>query len=205
MQGVNTLCGATLVSEAKAKLVFGWLYRNLCLHVGCDTTPKVRKNLSQIVVESGVETEGEFPVKHLLLIAFLLVGSCLFAVGQKGSAAKELISMENRYNDALVRADWKSLESILADDLIFNNADGSVSHKPDTISGLMLGDIKFDSIAMSDVKVQDFGGVGVVTGKLVEKARYKSSDLSGSYRFLDVWVKRQGRWQNVAGQETRYK
>jgi hypothetical protein len=181
--------------------VSGWLYRNLCLPVGCDTTPYARKNLLRIVVE----TRGGFPLKHLLLIAFLLVGSCLFAVGQKDGIAKELIAMENRYNDALLRADWKSLESLLAGDLVFNNADGSVSHKPDTISSLRSGEIKFDSIAMSDVTVQGFGGVGVVSGKLVEKARYKSSDLSGSYRFLDVWVKRDGRWQNVAGQETRYK
>jgi ketosteroid isomerase-like protein len=55
------------------------------------------------------------------------------------------------------------------------------------------------------LNVQEFGGVGVVTGKLDEKASYKGTDVSGSYRFLDVWVKRDGRWQNVAGQETRYK
>ena len=120
-------------------------------------------------------------------------------------AAKEMTAMENRYNDALVRGDWKLLGSILADDLIFNNADGSVSHKPDTITSVRSGDIKFDSLEISEVNVQEFGGVGIVTGKLVEKARYKSSDLSGSYRFLDVWVKRNGGWQNVAGQETRYK
>ena len=144
-------------------------------------------------------------MKHLLLVAFLVVGACLCAVGQKGDTAKELIAMENRYNDALLRADWKALESILADDLIFNNADGSVSHKRDTISSIRSGDIKFDSIAMSDVEVQVFGNVGVVTGKLVEKARYKAIDLSGTYRFTDVWVKRDGTWQNVTGQETRYK
>ena len=33
---------------------------------------------------------------------------------------------------------------------------------------------------MSDVKVQDLGDVAVVTGKLVEKGRYKSNDLSNS-------------------------
>ena len=144
-------------------------------------------------------------MKHLLLIVFLLLATCLSAAGQKGDTAKELIAMENIYNDALLRADWKALEGILADDLIFNNADGSVSHKPDTINSVKSGEIKFDSIAISEGNVQDFGGVGVVTGKLDEKVSYKGSNVSGSYRFLDVWVKRDGRWQNVAGQETRYK
>jgi ketosteroid isomerase-like protein len=55
---------------------------------------------------------------------------------------------------------------------------------------------------ISELKVQDFGDVGVVTGKLVERGRYKTDDLSGTYRFTDVWARRNGRWRLVAGQET---
>jgi ketosteroid isomerase-like protein len=62
----------------------------------------------------------------------------------------------------------------------------------------------FETIEMSDVKVQDLGDVAVVTWKLVEKGRYKTNDLSGTYRFTDVWAKHDGRWQLFAGQETRY-
>jgi ketosteroid isomerase-like protein len=144
-------------------------------------------------------------MKHLLLIALLLVGTSLCVVGQKRDTVKELMALEDRFNAALLRGDWKALESIEADDLIFTNADGSVSHKADTIDSLKSRDMKFDSISMSNVVIQDFGIVGVVTGELVEKARYKDTDLSGTYRFTDVWVKRKGRWQHVTGQETRYK
>lgn len=77
-----------------------------------------------------------------------------------------------------------------------------MSHKTDVISSLRSGDMKFDSITMSNLVIQDFGNVGVVTGELVEKAQYRGNDLSGTYRFTDVWVKRRGRWQNVTGQET---
>jgi len=62
--------------------------------------------------------------------------------------------------------------------------------------------MKFESIDMSDVNVQDFGDVAVVTGRLVEKGRYKTSDLSGTYRFTDVWARRNSGWQLVTGQET---
>jgi len=34
------------------------------------------------------------------------------------------------------------------------------------------------------------------------KAQYKNTDISGTYRFTDVWAKRNGKWQHVAGQET---
>jgi len=60
-----------------------------------------------------------------------------------------------------------------------------------------------DSIEMSDVKVQDLGSVAVVTGRVVETGRFKTNDLSGVYRFTDIWAKRNGRWQIVAGHETK--
>ena len=116
---------------------------------------------------------------------------------------KALIAAEQTLNNALLRADWKTIEEIYADDIVFTTADGSVSHKSDSVREIQSGDAKFVSIEMSDVHVQELGNVAVVTGKLIEKGRYKTDDLSGTYRFTDVWVKRDGRWQLVAGQEGR--
>ncbi len=143
-------------------------------------------------------------MKHLAVILFVLLGTCLFAMAQNRDTAKELIAVEQGFNDALLRADWKAVEQIESDDLVFTNADGSVTHKSDEVGSIRSGDLKFESIEMSDVKVQDLGDVAVVTGKLVEKGRYKTVDLSGTYRYTDVWAKRTGKWQLVAGQETRY-
>lgn len=64
------------------------------------------------------------------------------------------------------------------------------------------GEVKFASIKMTDTHVQDYGNVGVVTGSLLEKAQYKNTDISGTYRFTDVWARRNGKWEHVAGQET---
>jgi ketosteroid isomerase-like protein len=105
-------------------------------------------------------------------------------------------------NEALVRADLNVIKSLEADDLMFTDASGMVSHKLDEIQSLKSGDVKFESITMTDTRVQDFGGAAVVTGSLVEKAQYKNADISGTYRFTDVWAKRNGKWKHVAGQET---
>ena len=142
--------------------------------------------------------------KYFGAIASVLLGTCVFAVAQSRDTAKELIAAEHIFNNTLLRADWKTLEQINADDLVFTNADGSVSHKADSVGSIKSGDVKFDAIEISEVRVQDQGAVAVVTGKLVERGRYKSVDLSGTYRFTDVWVKRNGRWQLIAGQETLY-
>ena len=138
------------------------------------------------------------------MIAVVALGTCVVANAQSGDTTKELVALGQSFNGALMRADWKVIEQLEADDLVFTNADGSATHKSDEVGNIKAGDEKFESIDMSDVKVQDFGSVAVVTGKLVEKGRYKAADLSGTYRFINVWAKRNGRWQLVTGQETRY-
>lgn len=142
-------------------------------------------------------------MKHLWAVAFVALGCCLTAKAQTGDTAKELIALEQSFNDALLHADWKTVERIHADDLVFTNADGSVTNKSDEVGSIKSGDMKFESIEMSDVKVQDLGNGAVVTGKVVERVRYKTADLSGTYRFTDVWAKRNGRWLLVTGQETK--
>ena len=141
-------------------------------------------------------------MKCLIAIALVLLGTVLSLAEQNSGKTKELTTRESEFSEALLRGDWKALEQIEADDLIFTNADGSVTHKSDDVANLRLGNFKFESIKMQDVTVQDFGEVAVVTGQLTEKVRYKTTDLSGLYRFTDVWVRRDGRWQLFAGQET---
>jgi ketosteroid isomerase-like protein len=142
-------------------------------------------------------------MKPLWVVAFVALGSCLIANAQTADTAQKLTALEQSFNEALLSADWKTVERIHANDLVFTNADGSVTHKADLVDSIRSGDMKFESIEMSDVKVQDLGKVAVVTGKLVERGRYKTDDLSGTYRFTDVWAKRDGNWQIVSGQETR--
>lgn len=143
-------------------------------------------------------------MKHLGMIAVAALLTCPMSNAQSGNPSNPLVALEQSFNGALMRTNWKVIEQLEADDLVFTNADGSVTHKSDEVAGIKSGDEKFESIDMSDVKVQEFGSMAVVTGKLVEKGHYKAVDLGGAYRFTDVWAKRSGRWQLVTGQETRY-
>jgi hypothetical protein len=52
------------------------------------------------------------------------------------------------------------------------------------------------------MKVRIFGDVAVVTGSDDEKSSYKGKDTSGHYVWIDVFVKRKGKWQAVASQST---
>lgn len=154
-----------------------------------------------IIAERPTTVEVSTVKYCITAIAFL--GASLSLAAAARDTTNELKSREGDFNQALLHGDWKALEQIEADDLIFTNADGSVTHKSDDVAKLRSGDLKISSIDMSDVKVQDLGNVAVFTGQLIETARYKETDLSGTYRFTDVWAKRGGRWWLVTGQEAR--
>ena len=140
-------------------------------------------------------------MRTLCFIAFVLFACSYLDVAQS-RVEKDLIALENRFNEALVRADLKTIEDIEADDLIFTDSSGMVTTKGDELQSMRSGDVKFESIKMDNTRVQDFGNLAVVTGRLVEKAQYKDADISGTYRFTDVWAKRKAKWEHVAGQET---
>lgn len=57
----------------------------------------------------------------------------------------------------------------------------------------------------SDMKVHVYGDVAVVTGQNTIKGTWEDipRNISGPYRFTDVFVKRAGRWQCVASQSSR--
>jgi len=67
-------------------------------------------------------------MKHLWAVASVVFGSPLIAKAQSGDTAKELTALEQSFNEALLSADWKTVERIHANDLVFTNADGSVTH-----------------------------------------------------------------------------
>jgi ketosteroid isomerase-like protein len=70
------------------------------------------------------------------------------------------------------------------------------------IADLKSGDLKIESSTPDDMKVQVYGNTAVVTYGTIDKGTYKGKDLSGKYRWMDVFVRRNGRWQIVAGQGT---
>ena len=63
--------------------------------------------------------------------------------------------------------------------------------------------MKYESLEISDIKVHVYGNSAVATGTGNVKASMKGHDISGTYRFTDTWVKRNGKWQCVASQGTK--
>ena len=104
------------------------------------------------------------------------------------------------YTEALTKRDLAALEKIWAKGYTFTNGRGEFLTKKDRMENIKSGATQFDSINREDEEIRVFRNTAVVAGRVVLKVVYSGKESSGPYRFLNVWVKKQGRWQLVANQ-----
>lgn len=141
----------------------------------------------------------------LLATGLALIG--ILAVPQvsaqaSSSSEKEILKLENQWSEAVVKCDTTTLQRLYADEYLFTDAGGDVWNKKQDIASIASGTYVATSFNLDDMKVHIYQRVAVVTGSNDIKATYKGKDISGKYRFTDVFVKRSGRWQCVATQST---
>ena len=111
----------------------------------------------------------------------------------------EIIELENKRVEAMIKGDVQALEKILADDLIYTHTTARIDTKSSFIEAISSGRSNYRSVERKDVNVRQFGDSAVVTGH----AKVHVGDNKFEIRFIDVYAKRDGAWQMVAWQSTR--
>ncbi len=128
---------------------------------------------------------------------------------QAGSVEQELLKLERDWLDAYTKRDVAAMERIEADDFMITFTDGAMKTKADEIASLK-GPAPAGTppiFMTADTKVRVYGDTAVLTGKVMIKGTYgegskKGEEYNLQYRYTDVYVKRNGRWQVVAAHLT---
>jgi len=123
----------------------------------------------------------------------------------------EVIKLEREWADANKTHSAEAVRRLVADDAVIVYPDGSVATKADEVRTIESGAITADAFEMIDPKVTVVNADSAfVTGRsVIRNGKYKDAttkktiDISGEYRFLDVYARRDGKWQAVASQATR--
>jgi ketosteroid isomerase-like protein len=112
----------------------------------------------------------------------------------------EVLKFEHDWTDAQARHDLAFLEQAEAEEYTYTDPTGRVSHKDDDLARAQLGDIQISSFTLKDEKVQIYGETAVITGQTDIRGTDKGTDITGSYRWTDSFVRRDGAWKVVASQ-----
>jgi ketosteroid isomerase-like protein len=117
-------------------------------------------------------------------------------------AIREIIDMERQAREASIRRDVDFSQRTLAEDYVAITPLGQVTTKQDTVSARKSGQLRYETINVSDMVVRIYGDMAVVTARADVKGRQLGEDFSGPYRYTRVWVRRTGHWQAVSYQAT---
>lgn len=144
-------------------------------------------------------------VSLLAGISLLVLGADKTAPAKPDTATVQqtLTQLEQEWNRALLAKDYKTVDKIMADDWTGIDFRGMAVTKAETIEELKSGESGNESVELGEMTVKVFGNTAVVIGSDTEKSTYHSKDSSGRYAWMDVFVKRAGRWQAVASQSTK--
>ena len=115
---------------------------------------------------------------------------------------REIIEMERQAKEASLHRDADFSQRTLAEDYVAITPLGQITTKQDTVSARKSGQLRYETINVSDMVVRIYGDTAVVTARADVKGHQLGEDFSGPYRYTRVWVRRTGHWQAVSYQAT---
>jgi ketosteroid isomerase-like protein len=123
----------------------------------------------------------------------------------------EVMKLAREWMKSAQTYDAEVINRVVADDAVLVYPDGSPATKADELRLVDTKAITADSWEMLDAKVTvTSADSAFITGRsVVKNGKYKDPsakrpiDISGEYRFLDVYARRNGKWQVVASQATK--
>ena len=124
---------------------------------------------------------------------------CQFSSAQT-LAREEVLQFERDACKAFVDADVGALEQVLAADFTLTLSNGEVSTRADEINELHSGKVHYDIFENFDMLARLYGSdTAVVLGKTRVKGTSDGKPFDRIVQFTDTLIKRNGRWQLVAG------
>ncbi len=114
--------------------------------------------------------------------------------------SQEIQQLERDWANALAAGDLDKVAQIVADDWTGINNDGSKATKQGLLAAVKAGKDKAETIEVGPMEVKVLGSVVVVQGTDIEKSVVEGKATSAKWVWMDVFVKRQGKWAAIRSQ-----
>ena len=140
----------------------------------------------------------------------LLLASLVPAISASGAQSKPalsdqqvLIKLERDWDAAFHRKDVAFIESVLAEEFVSTYGDGTRGDRAKELKLAAEFNQQIDSSTLDEFVVKVYGDTAVVWFTQHMVGPSKGQRLEVTYRYIDVFVQRDGRWKCVASQSTK--
>jgi hypothetical protein len=145
------------------------------------------------------------PMAFFLSTAVALLGFSQIAAhaSDKEKVEQQILKTLEQRGEAQIQRDFPTVERIMADECIYTHASSQTQSKAEFLADLKSGKRIYKALKNTDLHVMVYGGTAVLTGRSDISAVNDGKDVEVATKFLEVYQKRDGRWQMVAHQSTR--
>jgi ketosteroid isomerase-like protein len=145
------------------------------------------------------------------MAAVLALGVCSIPLhagmllAQKHESRHEIDQLEDDWRNAILTSNIKAMDVLLADDYIGITVNGTIEDKQQTLARLRASARHITSLTISERKVRFYEKTAVVTSLAeVQGTNAEGNDVSGSYRYMRVYIRNQrGEWKIVSFEASR--
>jgi ketosteroid isomerase-like protein len=144
------------------------------------------------------------------LSAFLLIVVCATASlvpaqdDSESAVQTRIIALEKAWNQAYKAGDTRALNSILDNEIVLINDDGSVQSKAEFLRSVKAtgNNSQEQQVAPESMSVHVFGNTAIATGVFRAKGVENGKSYVRRERFVDTWIFLNGKWVCVATNAT---
>jgi len=145
-------------------------------------------------------------IPSLLLVAGAVVFGAFPAAAQSSPPVRSdqdiLIQLEHDWDAAFHRHDAAFIDRILADEFIVTYDNGVRADRKVELELAKSLNENIESSSLDEFIVKEFGNTAIVWFTLHLVGPINGQRIQNDYRFTDVFVLRDGRWQCVSSQST---
>lgn len=135
------------------------------------------------------------------MIVLSLIGAA--AAAQTPATPEDSVrAAEATRAQALLHADTVALSRLVAAEFVEVSRLGTLRSRADNIRDIASGDLRLTSIKYDSLTVQIYGSVAVLRGIADNTGAFHGFPFAGRIRYTRIFVRRDGRWQAVAMQQT---
>jgi ketosteroid isomerase-like protein len=144
--------------------------------------------------------------RNTLFSLLAILSAATTGAAQTGTVRSDqqiLVQLEKDWDAAFRRRDVRFIETVLADEFVATYSNGSRGDRAKELELAAEFNLQIDSSTLDDFIVKIYGDTAVVWMSQHLVGPSKGQRLEVTFRYVDVFVLRAGRWQCVASQSTR--
>lgn len=115
----------------------------------------------------------------------------------------QLLRQAREWDAAIVRKDAAATSANMADDFRIINGEGGIADKTSFLANILSDKLQIDPYSVEDLEIRRYGDVALLSGTTKMTGRYEGNGFTSQYRYIDVYVLRDGVWKVASVQITK--